>query len=75
MTDDLARRAHEHREGLITGFTKKYGVKVLVWFEAHETRESAFMRERQIKKWKRDWKITLIEEANPGWGDLHRLLS
>jgi putative endonuclease len=69
-TDDLGRRIFEHQQGLIPGFTKKYGVKTLVWFEVHETRESAFMRERQMKKWKRKWKLQLIETANPQWRDL-----
>ena len=70
MTDDLARRMGEHKAGSFPGFTKKYGVKTLVWFEAHETRESAFVRERQIKKWERRWKLQLIETANAEWRDL-----
>ena len=70
MTDDLGRRTWEHQQGLLPGFTKKYGVKTLVWFEAHETRESAFARERAIKKWNRRWKIELIEQTNSGWNDL-----
>ena len=61
MTDDLARRTWQHREGAIPGFTKTYGVTTLVWYEAHEARESAFVRERQIKKWNRAWKLRLIE--------------
>ena len=52
------------------GFTKHYGVKLLVWYEVHETRESAFARERAIKKWRRQWKIDLIEAGNSGWNDL-----
>jgi putative endonuclease len=70
MTDDLARRVWEHQSGLIPGFTKRYGLKTLVWVEVHEARESAFLRERQIKKWKRKWKLQLIEETNPEWRDL-----
>jgi putative endonuclease len=70
MTDDLSRRVGEHQAGVLPGFTKKYGVKTLVWSEVHETRESAFVRERQIKKWKRKWKLQLIEELNPEWKDL-----
>jgi putative endonuclease len=70
MTDDLAKRIWEHRNGMIPGFTKRYGVKMLVWCEPHETRESAFIRERQLKKWNRAWKLQLIEEMNPGWRDL-----
>jgi putative endonuclease len=70
MTDDLVRRAWEHRIGAVPGFTKKYGIKMRVWFEQHETRESAFQRERQLKKWNRAWKLQLIERFNPDWKDL-----
>jgi putative endonuclease len=70
MTDDLARRSWEHRTGAVPGFTRKYGVKMLVWFEQHETRESALQRERQLKKWNRAWKLQLIERFNPSWKDL-----
>jgi putative endonuclease len=70
MTDDIAKRIWQHRTGIIPGFTKKYGVKSLVWVEAHETRESAFRRERQMKKWNRSWKLQLIEKDNPNWRDL-----
>jgi len=70
MTDDLVRRAWEHRTGTIPGFTRKYGIKMLVWFEQHETRESALQRERQLKKWNRSWKLQLIERFNPSWKDL-----
>jgi putative endonuclease len=70
MTDDLTRRYFQHRTGEFTGFTKKYGVKMLVWFEEHGSRESAFTRERQIKKWHRKWKLELIESMNPQWLDL-----
>jgi putative endonuclease len=69
-TDDLGRRAWEHKEKLREGFTAKYGVDLLVWYESHETRESAFLRERRMKKWNRAWKIQLIERFNPGWRDL-----
>ena len=55
MTDNLVRRAWEHRTGTIPGFTREYGIKMLVWFELHETRESALQRERQLKKWNRAW--------------------
>src|SRR5215467_15600222 len=58
------------RIGAVPGFTKKYGIKMLVWFEQHETRESAFQRERQLKKWNRAWKLQLIERFNPSWKDL-----
>ena len=71
MTDNLARRTWEHQSGVVHGFTKKYGVKTLVWYELHETRENAFQRERQLKKWNRAWKIQLIENLNPSWRDLN----
>jgi putative endonuclease len=70
MTDDIAKRIWQHREGLLPGFTKRYGVKTLVWVEEHDSRESVFLRERQMKKWNRGWKIRLIEKDNPGWRDL-----
>ncbi len=70
MTDNLARRIWEHRTGAVPGFTRKYGVKLLVWYELYETRENAFQRERQLKKWNRAWKLALIEKANPEWRDL-----
>ena len=70
MTDDLIRRAWEHRTGVVPGFTRKYGVTMLVWFEQHESRETAFQRERQLKKWNRAWKLQLIEASNPHWKDL-----
>ena len=70
MTDNLVRRAWEHREGVVSGFTKVYGVKHLYWYEVHDTRETAFTRERQIKKWNRAWKLEMIEKSNPGWHDL-----
>jgi putative endonuclease len=70
MTDDLNRRVFQHQEGVFPGFTKKYGVRILVWFEQHETRESAFRRERALKKWNRAWKLALIERSNPTWRDL-----
>jgi putative endonuclease len=60
-----------HRIGALPGFTKQYGVKMLVWYEQHETRESAFVRERQIKNWNRAWKAKLIEQTNPAWRDLY----
>ena len=70
MTDDLSRRLHEHEEETFEGFTAQYGVKTLVWYEQHETRESAFVRERLIKKWNRLCKLELIKKSNPGWRDL-----
>jgi len=71
VTSDLIKRNWQHREGT-GGFTKDYWVKRLVYYEMHETAESAITREKQLKKWNRDWKIRLIEEANPAWLDLSR---
>ena len=71
MTDHLARRIWQHRVEVVPGFTNKYSVKTLVWCEQHETRESAFTRERQLKKWNRAWKLQLIEAMNPTWRDLY----
>lgn len=71
MTDDLDRRVWEHREHILKGFTAKYDVTRLVWLEAHDSRESAFTRERRIKEWRRAWKLRLIEDANPDWRDLY----
>ena len=71
MTDDIAKRVWQHRSGQLKGFASKYNVTLLVWYELHETRESAFLRERRIKEWKRAWKIKLIEEYNPTWRDLY----
>jgi putative endonuclease len=70
MTDDLVRRMEEHKGEALPGFTSKYGVKQLVWFESHPDRPAAFRRERQIKEWRRLWKIGLIERMNPNWRDL-----
>ena len=70
VTSHLIQRLHQHREGLIEGFTKDYGVYRLVWFEQHATMEYAITREKRIKKWNRSWKIRLIEEMNPDWRDL-----
>jgi putative endonuclease len=65
----------EHREKVRPGFTDTYGVTRLVWYEVHDTRETAFQRERQMKKWNRLWKIELIEQMNPGWHDLYDTLN
>jgi putative endonuclease len=74
-TDNLVKRVSEHKSRAVRGFTATYGVDRLVWFESHETRESAWGREKQIKEWKRAWKIRLIEETNPGWLDLYHGLT
>jgi putative endonuclease len=71
VTNDLIRRAYEHREGLAAGFTRKYGVKRLVYFEAHESIVAAIQRENNIKHWPREWKIDLIVRENPNWDDLY----
>jgi len=73
-TDDLGRRVYEHREKVRPGFTAKYGVTKLVWYEAFEERENAFRRERRIKEWRRKWKVDLIEAMNPNWDDLYESL-
>ena len=70
VTSDLARRVEEHRHETASKFTKKYGVKRLVWFEEHESITYAIMREKTIKKWPRQWKINVIEELNPDWNDI-----
>jgi putative endonuclease len=70
VTSNLTARVHQHRQGLVRGFTRKYGIKLLVWFEQHPTMESAITREKRIKKWNRAWKLELIEAANPDWRDL-----
>jgi predicted GIY-YIG superfamily endonuclease len=74
-TDDLINRVREHREKLRPGFTAKYDVTTLVWYEWHESRETAFRRERRIKEWRRSWKLQLIEAANPTWRDLYEDLA
>ncbi len=70
VTSDLISRALQHREGLIDGFTKRYGIKMLVWFEQHGTIEAAIQRETSLKRWPRQWKIDLVERENPHWMDL-----
>ena len=70
VTSDLPGRVYQHRNGLTEGFTKKYGCVLLVWFEGHGDIEAARYRELQMKKWKRAWKIELIERDNPQWEDL-----
>jgi putative endonuclease len=70
MTNDLGRRVYEHREGLVRGFTKKYGVKRLVYFEEFATAADAIHREKRIKKYPRAWKLNLIAQMNPDWRDL-----
>ena len=71
VTSDLVKRVWEHKNDTVEGFAQKYGVHTLVWFEMHETMESAISREKAIKEWKRAWKLRLIEESNPEWRDLY----
>jgi putative endonuclease len=75
MTNNLIRRVSEHRQGIVEGFSKEHNTHSLVWYEVHETAESAIMREKQIKLWKREWKIKRIEELNPYWKDLYEDLN
>jgi putative endonuclease len=75
VTADLSRRSWEHREGILPGFTKKYELKLLVWYEHHDLMTDAIAREKQIKAWKRIWKIELIEKRNPTWRDLYEDLN
>jgi putative endonuclease len=74
ITNDLARRVYEHKSGLIKGFTKKYSVNKLVYFESTNDVNAAILREKRLKKWKRQWKIELIEKLNPDWNDLSERL-
>jgi len=71
VTSNLLKRVYEHKNNLVDGFTKKYGVHLLAWYEVHESADSAIIREKQIKKWNRKWKLTLIESKNPDWKDLY----
>ncbi len=71
VTNDLVRRVYEHRNDLVEGFTKTYGVHLLVYFESYEGIENAIAREKRIKRWNRSWKVGLIEEKNLHWEDLY----
>jgi putative endonuclease len=75
VTSNLSRRAWEHREALVSGFTARYGCKLLVWFEAHDSMQDAIAREKQIKAGSRKNKLTLIETNNPSWRDLYEDLA
>jgi putative endonuclease len=70
MTNDVVFRAYQHREGLMDGFTKRYGVKMLVYYEEHATALEAIQREKNIKHWPRAWKVDLVRKTNPEWRDL-----
>ncbi len=75
VTNDLVRRAYEHKTKTVPGFMSRYGVDRLVWLEPHDDVEAAIVREKELKKWRRDWKIRLIEESNPNWHDLYEGIS
>jgi putative endonuclease len=72
VTSDLMKRVWEHKNDFVEGFTKRYGVHTLVWYERHATMESAIAREKAIKEWKRIWKLEMIERTNPDWKDLYQ---
>jgi putative endonuclease len=74
VTSNLIKRVWEHKNHVVDGFTKKYQVDRLVWYEVHETMESAIQREKAIKEWQRIWKLRLIEKFNPDWTDLYESL-
>ena len=71
VTSDLVQRIWQHKSDVFEGFTKQYGVHMLVWFELHDDMENAIIREKRLKKWNREWKLRLIEEKNPEWKDLY----
>ena len=75
VTSNLSRRIHEHREGLINGFSKRYGLKLLVYYEQYETINDAIQREKNMKHWQRAWKVRLILDLNPHWDDLYETLA
>lgn len=71
VTNDLVRRIYEHRNSIIDGFTKKYNLKMLVYFEMFDRVEDAILKEKRLKKWNRQWKVEMIEKSNPDWVDLY----
>lgn len=75
VTSDLVRRVHEHKTKVVPGFTKRYGVDKLVLFETFDDPTSAIAREKELKKWRRDWKTRLIDEQNPNWDELYNGIS
>ena len=70
VTSNLVARTWQHREHVVAGFTKRYDVTKLVWYELHGTMDAAILREKQLKKWNREWKLRLVQEFNPDWRDL-----
>ena len=71
VTSDLVKRIWEHKNKVVDGFTKQYSLNLLVWYEVHETMESAILKEKAMKNWKRQWKLEAVEEKNPNWVDLY----
>ncbi len=74
VTSDLVKRIWEHKNKMLEGFTMRYGVHQLVWYELHESMESAILQEKRLKDWKRAWKLELIERSNPDWQDLYPMI-
>ena len=74
VTSNLIKRVWEHRNNFVEGFSQRYGVHNLVWYELHESMESAIRREKRLKDWKREWKLHLIERTNPNWEDLYHAI-
>ncbi|MFB3100833.1 MAG: GIY-YIG nuclease family protein [Gammaproteobacteria bacterium] len=74
VTSNLIKRIWEHKTNVVEGFTKKYGIHLLVWYEVHETMGSAIQKEKALKKWQRKWKMDLIESFNPEWKDLYKTI-
>ena len=75
VTSDLRRRVYEHKNKVVRGFSQRYGVHRLVWFEIYDDPVNAIAREKEIKKWRRAWKLRLIEQSNPQWVDLYEQIS
>ena len=71
VTNDLVRRVFEHKNDLVEGFTRRYGVHTLVWFESTSSIQAAIQREKQLQNWRREWKVGLIEQLNPDWNELY----
>jgi putative endonuclease len=74
VTSDLVKRIWDHKNNMVEGFTKRYGVHQLVWYELHESMKSAIKREKLLKQWMRKWKLELIESVNPNWQDLYHTI-
>ena len=74
VTSDLIKRTWQHKNNIVKGFTKRYNVHRLVWYELHESMEAAIIREKRLKNWNRKWKLELIESSNPNWEDLYHTL-